>query len=710
MLRSSVPGESPPPRPGACFGRGELIEGIIGFAENLTSIALIGAGGIGKTSVALVVLHHDRIKQRFGDNRRFIRCDQFPATLAHFLSRLSKVIGAGVENPESLDPLYPFLSSEEMFIVLDNAESILDPHGTDAQEIYSVVEELNQLETICLCITSRISTVPPDCEWLDIPTLSIGAARDAFYRIYKREQSNAINNILEQLDFHPLSITLLATVAHQNGWSTKRLTREWEQRRTEVLQTRHNKSLAAAVELSLASPLFQELGPDARALLGVVAFFPQGVVENNIDWFFPTIPNRTDILDKLCFLSVAYRSNGLITMLGPLRDYLRPNDPKSSPLLCATKERYFARLSVDLDPDGPGFEETRWITSEDVNVERLLDVFTTIDADSDGVWDACCYFMRHLRWHKPRPVVLGPKIEALPDDHPSKPQCLLELSRLFHSIGFLVESRRLLHHTLELCQERGDDHKVAPQALRLLADTSRTLGLYKEGIVQANEALGIHERLGDTTGQARTLYQLALLLCGDKQLNAAEEAAFRAIDLLSDQGEEPLTCQCHRALGRIYHSKGEIEKAIHHFEVALEVASSLGWHTELFWIHSALAGLFSDESGFDDAQAHVERAKSHVVDDVYLMGRATQLQATLWYRQHRPEEARSEALRAADIYKKLGAAYDLEDCRKLLQWIERSVIHGPEPRLDFRGGPLEAQKPVTSPKRSESLETVLSLS
>ena len=559
-----------------------------------------------------------------------------------------------------------------MIVFLDNAESILDPQGANAQEIYTVVEELTQFSNICLCITSRISTVPPDCKRMDIPTLSMAAACDTFYRIYDSdEQSNLVNCILEQLDFHPLSISLLATVAHQSKWDTNRLSREWEGRRTDVLHTRHNTTLAATIELSLTSPMFQELGPDARGLLGVVAFFPQGVDENNLKRLFPTLSNRTEVFDTFCILSLTYRSNGFVTMLAPLRDHLCPKDPALSPFLHETKDHYFRRLSVVVNPSQPGFDEARWIASEDVNVEHLFNVFTSIGADSVDVWDTCARFMRHLYWHKPRVVTLGPKIEGLPDGHSSKPECLFWLSKLFDSVGNHVEEKRLLVHTLRLWRERGDDFEVA-ETLRLISSTDRWLGLYKEGIERAKEALAIYKQLNNILGQARSWQQLAWLLYDDNQLDATEEAALRVIGLSGADSKFPV-CECCRLLGEISKSRGETEKAIKRFETALRIASTFNWHDQLFLNYYALAELFFGENKFNDAHAHIERAKPHAVNDGYLVGRTMELRARILHKEDKLEEAKSEALRAIDTFASLGATNELEVSRKLLQDIEEKM-------------------------------------
>jgi tetratricopeptide (TPR) repeat protein len=651
-----------------------LIEEILDAAEHLTPIALIGAGGIGKTSIALTILHDDRIKQQFGDDRRFIRCDKFTTSLANFLGRLSKAIGADVDNPADLTPLRPFLSSKKMLIVLDNAESILDPEGKNAEEIYAAVEELSQFDNIWLCITSRITTIPSNCEALKIPTLSTEAAGDTFYRIYKHsERSDEVGDILEQLDFHPLSITLLATVAQHSGWDAGRLTKEWERQRTGVLRARHGGSLADTIELSLASPTFQELGPDARNILGIIAFFPQGVDENNLDWLFPTIANRAHIFDTFCILSLTYRSNGYVVMLAPLRDHLCPKDLMSSPLLRTIREHYFRRLSIEIYPGKPGYDEAEWITSEDVNVEHLLNIFTSIDANSDEVWNACHHFMEHLAWHKRRLVVLGPKIKGLPDDHPSKPQCLSQLALLFNEVGKYAESNQLLLDALKLFREQRNDFWIA-ELLWRISGANLMLQLRKEGIQQVKEALEIYEELDSVSGQARSLCRLAYLLHTDGQLDAAEEAASRVTDNFSDVlGEQFPVCECHRVLGNICHAKGETEKAIGHFKEGIRIASSFNWHTELLWTHHSLAVLYFDKGRFGDAHAQIGHAKSHAINNAFGLGWVVEQQARFWYKQGKFEEAKSAASQAAEVFERIGATRDVDDCKGLLWEIGRAM-------------------------------------
>ena len=107
-----------------------------------------------------------------------------------------------------------------------------------------------------------------------------------------------------------------------------------------------------------------------------------------------------------------------------------------------------------------------------------------------------------------------------------------------------------------------------------LSIAERLLRRFEEGIQHAKEALDAYQRLDDTVGQADCLGTLARLLYDDEQYNAAEEAASHAIELLPEKGEEFLACQSHRILGDIHHSKGEGEKAAHHFGEALRIASS----------------------------------------------------------------------------------------------------------------------------------------
>ena len=197
------------------------------------------------------------------------------------------------------------------------------------------------------------------------------------------------------------------------------------------------------------------------------------------------------------------------------------------------------------------------------------------------------------------------------------------------------------------------------------------LRLHGEGIQQATEAVEISKKLDNIFELAHSIQCLAWSLGGDGQRDAAEEATSRAMDLLPD--DQYLVSRCRTFLGNTCRYKGETEKAIEHFEMALSVASSFSWHNEQFWVYYSLVLLSADLDRLDDAQAHFERAKPYVVHSTYTLGRTMELQARLWRGQSRLEEARSEILRAVDLFEKTGVTTALEACRNSLTDIDAEM-------------------------------------
>lgn len=141
---------------------------------------------------------------------------------------------------------------------------------------------------------------------------------------------------------------------------------------------------------------------------------------------------------------------------------------------------------------------------------------------------------------------------------------------------------------MELGSEQGSD-VGATLRFRDLSDLNWLVGHRKEGV---QLALAACERLGDVVGQGWCLKHLASLLFEDDQLDAAEEAASRAIDLLPENNRHLLACESHHILGDLYRSKGDTEKAVHHFKVVLRIASSLNRQGQCFGLLTSWPSCF----------------------------------------------------------------------------------------------------------------------
>ena len=84
--------------------------------------------------------------------------------------------------------------------------------------------------------------------------------------------------------------------------------------------------------------------------------------------------------------------------------------------------------------------------------------------------------------------------------------------------------------------------------------------------------------------------------------------------------------------------------------------------------------VYLEEERFDDADAHFERAKLHVTQNVGNLARAMMLQGRIFRAKGRLEEAETEVLRAIEAFEKIGATADLEQCRELLEAIDSDKL------------------------------------
>ena len=82
-----------------------------------------------------------------------------------------------------------------------------------------------------------------------------------------------------------------------------------------------------------------------------------------------------------------------------------------------------------------------------------------------------------------------------------------------------------------------------------------------------------------------------------------------------------------------------------------------------------MAKVFFREGRFDDAHAYIGRAKPHATNHVYLLARASALQAKARKEQNMSADAKLEASRALDVFEKLGAVGNAAHARWLLQQI-----------------------------------------
>jgi len=308
------------PTPTNFVARDEIMPELLHHLDGLVSIVLLGAVGIGKTAVALALLHHDHAQTKFSRTRHFMRCDDLADGLEPFLERLSDAIGLSpTRNMEELRLYLKHLPP--LMLILDGVECILDPLGKESKQICAAIEEISQYRDVCLLATSRMAVNIRGFRTIEVGALSQDKARDIFYGLCCLDRSPAVDDLLGSLDSHPLSIDLLARTTFENGWDESRLLQEWDDNQTDVMKVANRQSLGDAIESALASPTIRSLGSAAHETLQAFAVFPDGLEATKVGRVFPTIGGVEEVVNVLCKFRLLDHRDGVVKMLSPFRFY-----------------------------------------------------------------------------------------------------------------------------------------------------------------------------------------------------------------------------------------------------------------------------------------------------------------------------------------------------------------------------------------------------
>ncbi|KAJ7736855.1 hypothetical protein B0H16DRAFT_110174 [Mycena metata] len=304
-------------------------------------IAILGAGGMGKTILARIVLHHQDITTKYQENRFFVTCDT-----ASSKAELAGLIGAHLELKPGKDltlaVLQHFSNGGPNFLILDNLETVWEPveSRTEIEEFLSLLADISSLTIV---VTMRGAERPSKVQWsrpflLPLQPLTQDAARRTFFDIADNKHSlSEVDQVLGLTDNMPLSISLLAHLVDMEG-CTEILSR-WHTERTSLISDGYDKrsNLELSISISLSSPRITSM-PNSRDLLALLSMLPDGL--SDVEFKQITFPIK-DILgckSTLLRTALAYIDGYKhLKVLAPIREYmcrlLPPSDQMIKPLL-----------------------------------------------------------------------------------------------------------------------------------------------------------------------------------------------------------------------------------------------------------------------------------------------------------------------------------------------------------------------------------------
>ncbi|KAJ7660158.1 hypothetical protein DFH06DRAFT_1130064 [Mycena polygramma] len=337
-----------PSEPKIFHGRNSEVSNILQLLkEGAPKIAILGAGGMGKTTVATAILHHTESTAIFDQHRYFVACDS-ATTKVELAALIGVHLGLNPGKDLTQAVVQCFFSGPPSLLVLDNLETVWEPMQS-RQAVEEFLSLLTDVKHLALMITMRGAERPAKVAWTHpfLPPLSPlneDAARQTFMDIADdAHDSEELDKVLALTDNIPLAISLLAHLVDSKGCSM--VLSRWEEEKTSMVSDGHDKrsNLELSISLSLSSPRLKAF-PHALELLTLLSMLPNGLSDVELVQSRLPLDNILGCKATLIRTSLAYSDfNKRLKVLVPIREYMMKIQPPKDNLIRPLR-RYFQEL------------------------------------------------------------------------------------------------------------------------------------------------------------------------------------------------------------------------------------------------------------------------------------------------------------------------------------------------------------------------------
>ncbi|KAJ6509627.1 P-loop containing nucleoside triphosphate hydrolase protein, partial [Mycena vulgaris] len=331
-------------------GRDSEVSDILSlFHQEPPRIAILGAGGMGKTSLARAVLHHVEIASRYDQDRFFIACDSV-STKSELVALIGMHLGIKPGKDLTRNILQHLSSSPGSLSILDNLETSWELLES-RRDIEGLLSLLGDIQDLALIITMRGAVRPGNVRWTrpflpPLEPLSQDAARQTFIDIADDiHASSDIEKILSLTGNMPLAIDLLSHMVDTEG-CTSTLNR-WEAENTSLISEGHDRrsNLDLSISLSLSSPRITLL-PQAKDLLSLLSMLPDGLSDRELVKSDLPIQDVLGCKAALLRTSLAYNELGRVKTLVPIREYMQKSSPPTPHLILPLLKQFSQLLQL----------------------------------------------------------------------------------------------------------------------------------------------------------------------------------------------------------------------------------------------------------------------------------------------------------------------------------------------------------------------------